>query len=99
MKRLRSWLKENPSSCYSKLFLLEAEMAALKGDFQEARDKYMCALAMSKPENLLPELSVQGERAGLCMYDSGELSSAKEFFRESHNVATTRGAIAHADYL
>jgi hypothetical protein len=99
MKRLRSWVKENPNSCYGKLFLLEAEMAAMKGDHQLAYAKYSCALAMTKSENLLFEHAIQAERAGRCMQDNGEVELARGFFQESRETYVKWGAFGRAEFL
>lgn len=99
IKRLHSWVKQNPSSCYGKLFLLEAEMAAFKGDFIKAHGKYACALSMTKSANLLFEHAIQADRAGQFMQEFGEVAMARDFFRESRDTFTKWGAVGRANYL
>lgn len=97
--KLRKWVEENPGACAGNLFLLEAEMAALKGHVKKAHLKYKCALAMTQAEHLLLDHAIQGERAGRFMREQGDEELSREYYQEAHKTYVDWGAAARAEFL
>lgn len=85
--------------CCGKLLQLEAEMSALKKDFKTARVKYTLALGLSKSEDIKFDVANQGFRAGLVMYEWGDMELSKKFFREAHAACVAWGALGWANYI
>ena len=48
INKIRRWANDSPRNCFSKPFLLEAELASFAGKHKQAVGKYACAIALSK---------------------------------------------------
>jgi histidine kinase len=80
-----------PEYCLGKLFLLRAELSAIRKKFDLARSQYISAIALSAKGSILMEEAVANERAGRFMQKLGD-PRASDFLHEALAVFQKWGA-------
>jgi predicted ATPase len=99
LKMLKSFSKYVPESCLDKIYFVEAELAAVTGNYMSARDKYMITIALSAQFGDLMLRSIACERVAAFLRDRADESGANHYFREAHSAYTSWGAIAKVEQL
>jgi hypothetical protein len=98
LKKLKQFSKYVPENCLDKVFLVEAELAAVTGNYRAARDKYMVAIALAGEFGDLMLRAIACERAASFLRDRGDESS-NYYFLEAHSAYTSWGGIAKVEQL
>jgi hypothetical protein len=99
LKRLKYFAKCIPENCLDKIFLVEAELAVVTGNYTSARYKYVIAIALSAEFGDLMLRAIACERVAAFLRDRGDESGANHYFREAHLAYTSWGGIAKVESL
>ncbi len=91
---LRQWASHAPENYQHLVELLEAELAAAAGQDLEAMALYDQAIDRAETQNLLQDLALFYERAGLFYHRRGRLKIARTYILEAYYAYDRFGAIA-----
>jgi predicted ATPase len=82
----------SPHNCLGMQFLLEAELAAVRGDNERARSSYAAAIAMAEANELLYMRGQAYERTARHLFTLGERNEAFDYFIKTIEAYTKWGA-------
>lgn len=99
LKKLKQFSNCIAENALDKVFLVEAELAAVMGNYTAARDKYMIAIALAGEFGDLLLRAIACERAASFLRDRGDDESSSYYFREAHSAYTRWGGIAKVEQL
>ncbi|MFK7952580.1 MAG: AAA family ATPase [Ekhidna sp.] len=99
ISQFRKWAKFNPTNHQHKLDLLLAELAALKGNDDEARKHFDLAIKGAENGEFLNEEALSLERAGLYYLSTGQNFIAENYLRKSYQTYKEWGATAKVQDL
>jgi hypothetical protein len=100
IKQLKKEALLNPRDIVGKQFLLEAELAAVRGKHDCAQQKYICAVAVASDNGIVLDHAIACERAGRYMMMSmRDEESANEYFRKAHASYREWGAYCKVEQL
>jgi hypothetical protein len=99
IKALTRWARDAPSNCLDKVFLLEGELASLRGNHIVACQKYTCANALALDSKCFWVQALANERAAEHYKLRCEYDLAKPFFRRAVDLFAEWGAYAKAKRL
>ncbi len=91
---LRQWASHAPENYQHLVELLEAESAAAAGQDLEAMTRYDRAIDRAETQNLLQDLALFYERAGLFYHRCGRTKIARTYLLEAYYAYDRFGAIA-----
>ena len=94
LKRLKFWAMYAPENFLGKQLLLEAELAALRGDRQKAISSYRSSILHSRETNFMLEEALANERLANLYLDSGEDDTALSFLMAARDAYRKWGADA-----
>jgi len=83
-----------PATYLHKVFLLEAEFAAAKGNLDDAIPLYQCSASMADHEGFLHEKALACERAGLTVRHFGDSLRSTTFLSQALEAYSEWGACA-----
>ena len=83
LRDLRRHGRSAPSVLCMEIFLLEAELASLKGNDHEAQEKFEMAISMAQRRGVSPEQAFACERAAQFMTKIGRSSEATRYLAEA----------------
>jgi len=86
LKRISGWAKHAPTNFLGKQFLLEAELAAVKGSHSSVFAQYTAAVALFRHAGMLMPLALANERAGKYLLARGEKDTATSFIKEAKSL-------------
>lgn len=99
MKMIKNWALDSPHNLMTKLSLLQAEEASVKGDSKRAYAKYLVAISMANAERLLHEESIVTERAARHMLRLNDFANAAPLLSQSYRLYLEWGAKTKAEHL
>jgi hypothetical protein len=83
LKAMKQFSLSCPANCLDKKFLLEAELASVRGKEAKAFEKYTCAIALAKDNGFLVNHALANERTARFFVARGKLSDAAHYFRQA----------------
>jgi histidine kinase len=99
IRKMKKWAQHSPYNFSGMQFLLEAELAALRGDKNGALYKYVCAGLVNKQVGALQLAALSNERLGKFYLEQSQQSEAKTYLDEALKCYEAYGAVAKADHL
>ena len=99
LKRLRLWAMHSPLNFLGKQFLLEAELASVRGDRQKARSHFRSAILHSREGGFWMEEAVSNERLGRHYLESNEEKSAIPFLKAARDIYENWGALTLVNHM
>lgn len=94
------WAKHVPQTFLCRQFLLEAEIAAVRGDSTTAYSKYVAAIATSKDSGFIFPTALGNELAGkYYLRERKDEETARPFIQEALHHYERWGAKAKVDHL
>ena len=99
IKQLTKEALLNPRDIVGKQFLLEAELAAVAGKHDRARQKYICAVAVAGDNGIVLDHAIACERAGRYAMRMRDEEAAKDYFRKAHTSYGVWGAQCKVEQL
>jgi tetratricopeptide (TPR) repeat protein len=94
IKTLRAMSHHDPAVCLNKLFLLEAEVAAVNGRVDEALMKFEESISHAQKGSLLNETGLACERAAMFLKRQGRERQAMPFLERALSAYEQWGACA-----
>jgi hypothetical protein len=83
IKKFKRYARHCPDNFLEKLYLLEAELARVRGHNEKARDKYKSAIAYAANSGSLFMHALANERAARFFVARDDLANAELYFREA----------------
>jgi hypothetical protein len=83
IKKFKKYARCCPRNVLPKLFLIEAELAHVRGDNAGAYEKYTCAIALAKDSDFLFMHALASERTARHFVAQGNLVEAEPYFRRA----------------
>jgi histidine kinase len=99
IKAMNCMARGCPSNCLDKKFLLEAELAAVRGRDAEAFEKYTGAIGLAMAYRFLHIEALANERCARFFVDRGKLPDASPYFRRAIVLYDEWGGKAKVDRL
>jgi tetratricopeptide (TPR) repeat protein len=99
IRKMKTWAQHSPYNFSGMQFLMEAELAALRGDKNRALSKYVCAILVHKQVGALLLAALSNERLGKFVLEQGQHSEAKPYLDEALTYYEEYGAVAKVDHL
>jgi tetratricopeptide (TPR) repeat protein len=94
IKKLRAMAHRDPAVCLNKISLLEAEVAAGKGKFDEALMRFEESISHGQKGSLLHETGLACERAAIFLKRQGKEAQAMPFLERALSAYEQWGACA-----
>jgi len=94
LKRLKALASRSKSNFLNKVFLLEAEIASVTGQFHQSLLKYDDAIALAEKEELWNEVGLAGERAASALERRGRRNEACAYLETAIAAYKHWGAFA-----
>lgn len=91
MKLLRKWADKSPINILAKLYLLQAELAAVRRDYKSACSDYRSAILHARNRRSLSEEALANERLAALLAERGETGQAQEALAEAHRLYSEWG--------
>lgn len=98
-RRLKARALLIPSICSGKLFLLQGELAWVKGNHRSVLFEYSNAISCSADHGILMDQALANERLGRYMLERGDIERASLYFQEARATFQKWGANAKSDHL
>jgi hypothetical protein len=99
MRKMARWARHAPYNFLGMQFLLEAELASLRGDADAALSKFLCAIALEKESRALLRVALSHERLGRHMIRLGQHGEGRRHLEESLKWYDEYGAMAKVRHL
>lgn len=99
LKRLKVWAMHAPMNFLGKQLLLEAELAAVRGDRQKANSHYRSSILHSREEGFFLEEALANEQLGRFYLESDDRESAVPFLKAAKEVYEKWGAAAKVKHF
>jgi len=99
IKKLKKFSAHTPENCLGKMYMLQAEIAAVTGNDCLARCKYASAAGMSAEFGDKMIHAIACERAALLLQACGDEPAAVRYRRKAHSGYKDWGATAKVDQL
>jgi tetratricopeptide (TPR) repeat protein len=99
MRKMKYWARHSPHNFLGMHFLLEAELAAFKGDKDAALSNYVCAVSLSKEVGALQRVALSNERAGKYLLGLGQRADARQYLDDALRYYEEYGAVVKVDHL
>lgn len=99
IKKFKIWAENSPHNCLCLRFLLEAELASLRGKTKKAYEKFTASTAMAVDAGFRMVEAMNHELCGRHLYAVGNESLAGASFRKAINCYSDWGATAKVTSL
>lgn len=99
IRRMTNWAQHSPYNSSGMQFLLEAQVAALKGNMNRALSRYVCAILLHKEFGALQLAALRNERLGKFLLEQGQYYEAKPCLDEALQYYEEYGTVAKVDHL
>jgi len=94
LRRLRQFNGHAPCLFTNKICLLEAELAAVKGNTRAALEKFGISIALSQRQSLLHDQALACERASFFLRKLGRATEATLYLNEARTLYQEWGCVA-----
>ena len=98
-KKMKKWADYEPMNNLHKYYLVEAELARVKGNDLGAIDFYDKAIYNAQRNEYINEEALANELAGRFYLDRGNIRVARAYMREAYNCYGQWGAVAKLKHL
>jgi hypothetical protein len=98
-RKMERWARHAPFNFLGMQFLLEAELASVRGDADAALSKFLCAIALEKESRALLRVALGNERLGRHLTGSGQHAEGRRYLLESLTFYGEYGATAKVRHL
>jgi tetratricopeptide (TPR) repeat protein len=99
MRKMERWARHAPFNFLGMQFLLEAELASLRGDADAALSKFLCAIALEKESRALLRVALSHERLGRHLIRLGQHGEGRRYLEEALKSYDEYGAMAKVRHL
>jgi predicted ATPase len=101
LKRFKAWSTQSPHNCLGKKFLIEAELASVKGQNARAREKYYAAIAISRDSggSFMRALSTERAARHFLTAGGGDTTVALPYFEQACKFYKEWGGLAKVSRL
>ena len=99
IKQFKKWVKISPHNVMHMLYLMQAEVASVRGQNELAYEKYLCAIALAEKERSLLLLGLAFERFARHLLEVGGSASALPYFQQALFTYTNWRAMAKVEHL
>jgi tetratricopeptide (TPR) repeat protein len=99
IKRMKYWATHAPLNFLGKMFLLEAELAWVKGDRASAHPKFESAISLTREGGFYMLTALAYERTGKFFLESENTDAAAPYFENALSMYGEWGAFAKRDHL
>ena len=79
--------------------LLEAELAALRGNATETMEKFLTSIAVSARQSLIHDQALARERVYLFLKKKGKVTEGMQYLNEARSLYQTWGCLAKVRHL
>jgi tetratricopeptide (TPR) repeat protein len=86
IRAFKTWAKHCPENFLGKLCFLEAELAAVTGDFDRAHSMFTSAISLSREGGYIVQHALANERAGKYFLKRGDVAAARSYLKEAMNA-------------
>lgn len=93
LDKMGAWLPHNPGILEHKVLLLQAEVAATRGDTSRARPLFSDAVRLAAAAGITQEEALACELAARCSIGAGDRDAARSYLRAAHRAYLKWGAI------
>ena len=99
LKRFKAWSTHSPHNCLGKKFLIEAELASVKGQNARAREKFYAAITMSRDSGIFMRALSNERAARHFLTVGGDTPSALPYFEQACKFYKAWGGLAKVTRL
>jgi predicted ATPase len=99
LRRLKEYARHCPENMLNKVYLIEAERHAIRGNRDKALSKYVLSIEHAERHGVLQEQALAYERAGLRLLEWDREIRGLEYLRDAKNIYELWGASYKVDQL
>ena len=99
LKKLKRVANHCPENCQHKVFLMQAEFAAVQGDLEKAVGLYNKSISLANKHGFVQDEALANERAALALWQSTNNATANIHMNQAVELYTAWGAAAKRKQL